>query len=372
MATPEALSNRSTGYRVKHAREAYDMRQEQLAEGMGFKDRQTISDIENGKRSLKADELVSLAEYLGRDVDFFLDPFVVAGEAKFSWRVAPELPDETLDDFEARAGRLIGLLRWLREHQVGPASSLKASLRLSSKATCEEAQDRAESLVKQFGLGPVPADHLAQFMEEDLSLQVLYLDIPEGTPISGAFCHLNDLGVILINRNAPEGRRNDDLAHELFHALTWDHMEPDHRETKSQEDRSKGKRIEQLAANFTSALLMPMECLATLIDPNRREDAAHIAEVAARLRVTTQALGWRLFNLKWISDSTRAALPYERPSRPPSTHPNRYSLAFAVMLHKAIDGGRLSARKAAKALGMNLAQLGALFPEHDLAAPFDF
>ena len=371
MATPEVLSNRSIGYRVKNAREACEMRQEQLAHALGFNDRQTLSDIENGKRSLKADELVNLAEHLGMDVEFFLDPFVVAGEAKFSWRVAPEITEEVLDGFEARAGRLIGLLRWLREQQVGPASSLKANLRLSVKPTYEEVQERAESLVKQFSLGPVPADRLVQFVEKDLSLQVLFLDIPEGTSISGAFCHLNDLGAILINRNESEGRRNYDLAHELFHALTWDLMEPDHRETNSQEDRSKGKRIEQLADNFAAALLMPIESLTTLIDPDRRGDTTHLAEVAARLRVTTQALGWRLFNLKWIDDSTRAALSYERPTRVSSALPSRYSLGLAVMLHKAIDGGRLSARKAAKVLGMNLSQLAALFPEFGLAVPFE-
>jgi len=41
------------------------------------------------------------------------------------------------------------------------------------------------------------------------------------------------------------------------------------------------------------------------------------------------------------------------------------------MLHKAIDEGRLSARKAAKALSMDLTQLAALFPEHGLTVPFE-
>ncbi len=245
------------------------------------------------------------------------------------------------------------------------------NLRLTIRSSFEEAQDRAEELVKLFDLGLVPAERLVEFMEQKLSLQVVYLDIPEGAPISGAFCHLNDLGAILVNRNESEGRRSYDLAHELFHALTWDFMEPEHRETNSLEDRNKGKRIEQLADNFAAALLMPLESLKALIDPSRSEDAAHYAEVAARLQVTTQALGWRLFNLKWISDSTRAALSYERPNRGSSTLPNRFSLGFAVMLHKAIDEGRLSARKAAKALGMNLTQLAALFPEHGLTVPFE-
>jgi len=371
MPTPDVLSNRSIGYRIKNAREACDMLQEQLAPAMGFNDRQTLSDIENGKRSVKADELVKLAELLGQDVEFFLDPFVVAGEAKFSWRVAPEVSEDVLDGFEARAGRLIGLLRWLREHQVGPASPLKSNLRLTLRSSFEEAQDRAEELVKLFDLGLVPAERLVEFMEQELSLQVVYLDIPEGAPISGAFCHLNDLGAILVNRNESEGRRNYDLAHELFHALTWDFMEPEHRETNSLEDRNKGKRIEQLADHFAAALLMPLASLKALIDPSRGEDAAHFAEVAARLRVTTQALGWRMFNLKWISDSTRAALSCERPNRGSAILPNRYSLGFAVMLHRAIDEGRLSARKAAKALGMNLTQLAGLFPEHGLTVPFE-
>jgi antitoxin component of RelBE/YafQ-DinJ toxin-antitoxin module len=41
------------------------------------------------------------------------------------------------------------------------------------------------------------------------------------------------------------------------------------------------------------------------------------------------------------------------------------------MLHRAIDHGRLSARKAAKAMGMSLTQLVDLFAEHSLAAPYE-
>ena len=33
---------------------------------------------------------------------------------------------------------------------------------------------------------------------------------------------------MLINRDEVPGRRHFDLAHELFHILTWDAMPPDH------------------------------------------------------------------------------------------------------------------------------------------------
>jgi len=380
MATSEPLTNRSIGSRVKNVRELRDMTQERVAEAMGFKDRQTLSDIENGKRSLKAEELLRLAEILGRDLEFFLDPFVIAGEARFSWRVSAEVPAETLEAFEARTGKMIGLLRWLKEQESGPAEPLVANLRLTAKSSFEEAQARAEALVKQFNLGPVPAEKLGSWIEERLSIQVLYLDIPQTAVISGAYCHLKDLGVILINRGEGEGRRNYDVAHELFHALTWEYMEPQHQEADApeerfrglaSEDRNKAKRIENLADNFAAALLMPLESLGVLIDPKRRDDTAHLAEAAARLHVTTKALGWRLFNLGWINEDTRRALATERPDRAPSPMPNRYSMGFAAMLHKAIDDGRLSARKAAKALDMNLTQLAMLFTDYGLDQPFE-
>jgi hypothetical protein len=41
------------------------------------------------------------------------------------------------------------------------------------------------------------------------------------------------------------------------------------------------------------------------------------------------------------------------------------------MLHKALENGRLSARKAAKAMGLGLSGLTDLFAQYDLPAPFE-
>jgi len=157
-------------------------------------------------------------------------------------------------------------------------------------------------------------------------------------------------------------------------------MEPKHRETNAFDnrsrnagpaDRSNSKRIERLADNFSAALLMPLESLTVLVDPKRREDSAHLAEAAARLRVSTDALGWRLFNLGWINEATRRALASQRPDWTPQPIPDPYSPSFAALLHKAIDQGRLSARKAAKALDLNLTQLASLFTDYGLDQPFE-
>src|SRR5580704_11234149 len=95
----ERIAQRLLGYRVKAAREARGWTQDQLTQALGLNDRQSVSDIENGKRSLKPDELLQVSDLLNRDIEFFIDPFAVAGEAQFSWRAAPDVPEDSLDRF---------------------------------------------------------------------------------------------------------------------------------------------------------------------------------------------------------------------------------------------------------------------------------
>jgi Zn-dependent peptidase ImmA (M78 family) len=131
------------------------------------------------------------------------------------------------------------------------------------------------------------------------------------------------------------------------------------------------KRIEQLANNFAAALLMPRREIQRLVQVEGRSDVANLREAASILGVSYQALAWRLSNLKLIDEATFRRL--EQSHQPTSSRPvpKPYSLPFVEMLHEAIDKGRVSARKAAKALRLNLDQLGGLFVEHGLTTPFE-
>ena len=73
-----------------------------------------------------------------------------------------------------------------------------------------------------------------------------------------------ELSVILINRNEPEYlRRNYNLAHELFHVLTWQAMPPNELDAIME----KKSRIEMLADALAAALLMPR----AVLEPLRRQ-----------------------------------------------------------------------------------------------------
>ena len=365
------------GLRVKIARDALRMTQDDLSAAIGFNDRQTLSDIENGKRSVSDDELLKLSDVLDQDLEYFIDPFSVVGEAQYSWRASKDVPEGALNRFEQKAAGWVGLLRWLRAQSPVERSALGFSLRLDVRSTFEQAQRSAENLVSEFGLGPVPARKLVDHVETGLDIPVLFVDTNaescdvEGT-ISGAACHLSELGVVLVNRRENAARRNFDLAHELFHILTWERMAPQHRESNSLSDRSAAlsKRIEQLADNFAAALLMPLSSLDAFIDPECAKDAGHLADVARRLCVSAEALGWRLKSLGRIDDATRLALGAVRRQANAEELPKPFSRSFVVELHAALDRGRLTARKAAKTLGMSLGDLASLFKAYELHDPF--
>ncbi len=360
------------GLRVKHARDQLGLNQEAVSAAMGFNDRQTLSDIETGKRAVKSDELLKFSDVLDQDLEFFVDPFSVVAEAQYSWRASPDVPEQALAEFEAKAGGWVGMLRWLRAQSPAAPSPLGFALRLSAQSSFESAQRCAEQLVAQLELGPVPALKLADCIEQKLDIPVLFVDAELDQQrgfISGAACHLPELGVILVNRRESAARRNFDLAHELFHTLTWERMKPGHRESNSTEERKRTHRVEQLADNFAAALLMPRTSLDALTDPTRQKDVNRLAEVAAQLRVSCDALGWRLRALGRIDESTREQLARIRRAEPAGDTPKLFSVSFVKQLHNALDRGRLTARKAARALGLPLSELAQLFATYELHDP---
>ena len=359
------------GKRIRALREAQKLSQDDLARLFGFNDRQTVSAIETGARRLTADELVLAAERLGAPLDYFADPFLIVGEARFSWRQDGCGP-ERLDAYERKAGQWIGAYRHLAALTGRPGPLLRRSLALAPDASPREVMRAGERFAEEFGLGKPPAARLAEVMERDLDILVLMVDAEPG--ISGAACRLPELDAVLIARHELPGRRHFDLAHELFHILTWDTIPPGHAETARE---TGGKRAERLANKFAAALLMPSAALEPFDswaglsgDPL----VARLNPVADGMQVSASALRWRLVELGEIDPAAAREIPEAalhkngRPDRE-DTPPALFSRPFLEVVGQALEQGHLSLRRAAGLLGADREGLEDLFAAHGVRIP---
>jgi Zn-dependent peptidase ImmA (M78 family)/DNA-binding XRE family transcriptional regulator len=357
------------GARIKALREERKLSQDELARLFGFKDRQTVSAIETGERRLSAQELLVAIEKLRAPLDYFTNPFLLVGEGKFSWRQS-NVGLAQLNAFERVAGRWIAANCRLAPEVGRPAPYLRQTLKLTKRSTFEEAMAAGEQFAKDFELGSVPAKRLAEVMEQKLGILVLMVDAIDR--VSGAACRLPDLDAVIINRHEVPGRRYFDLAHELFHILTWDAMPPEHVEEASEVSRD---RVEQLANNFASALLTPTWALERFGAPGENP-IKWLNATADALEVTATALKWRMVALGRLSHAEARAIPDAalRNNGHKVVHvepPPLFSQQFMEVIALAIKEGQISARKAADVLDLTIDDLADLCGAHGVEAAFD-
>lgn len=364
------MSTAIIGKRLKALRDARQIDQETIREMLGLGSRQIVSQIETGERRIKPEELVTLTERLGVDLDYFTDALRLEGEGRFSWRRGAEVPADRLDTYERLAGRWIAAYRELSRRIGRTIPLIRPQLPLDRHSSFAEAADAGERFAHEFDLGDVPSAHLAEVMEHRLGILVLMVDARDG--ISGAACTLPELGAVLINRREVKGRRHFDLAHELFHLMTWDKMPPE----RSEADNERG-HVEKLANTFASAVLMPRWVMEGM-DWRALEQPALIGAINARataLGVSADALRWRLASTGLLTQKAAREMPaaalrhngYAELAQPES--PPLYSRALMEVIVAAIEGGFISVRRTARLLDTTIDALGELIAAHGLPVP---
>ncbi len=369
------------GKRVAMLRDALGMTQEQLSERLGFRNRQSLQAIECGKRKLHVEELLRLMELSGRPLSYFTDPFLWAGEGDFSFRLEHEGKAQ-LAEYEKVVGNLAMLWRYLSEAN-GIRSSAGPGIAISPESTYEDVASVANTLARWLDLGEVPALTLADKIEQDFFIPVLYVEAPKG--ISGATFHDDGLNVIFINGNEVSGRQNFNVGHEFFHALTWS-VRPPARDDQEESPTPASRRWEQLANIFARTLLMPDHLMLRQWDelsshsPGDTASPKHIAEMvqkaAGHFQVTAPALFWRLVSLNILDSGLESEiLPRLEKLSLHETHVTHrralLSLFFLRNLANAIEDGRISVRKAASILRLDIDGLAESYRSHGLPVPFD-
>jgi Zn-dependent peptidase ImmA (M78 family) len=339
------------GPRLKMARKAIGYTLKKAGEQSGIGE-SSLSEFENSKREPKFSQLSRLANLYKKNMEFFLtdEPIV---QSIMLWRDKP--------DTEAEQKRTEAEFRQLCE-QYRRLEILMDEVKEPKLAAPEIAGeqdfgfDEAESFAKQvqdrFRLGEIPIASLKRILEEVYYIKVFYLDF-EGSAISIVSEEFGP--AILLNRKNKQWRRSYDLAHELFHILTWNFF----RHTSDEVSEFENK----LANAFASKLLMTEEAIKNRIkrslDDQDQIGFDQLDDMAREFDVSLIALIYRLagiFRLKredtsqYIDAAQRyLGIAERRPSFEPPKLPERYcDLAI-----RALRQGRLSAMQFAKYMGLS-------------------
>lgn len=284
--------------RLTQARETAGLSLAEATRKLHFNHYQILSSIEKGTRNVSANELVAMARLYGRSLDYFFDSKIQPEPVAPLWRRSAG------SDIRKEQRKFLTFL----EHYSSLENLLGLKRRWKEILTNLDRDDFSESgfescdklgtdLHRRLDLGSRPACNLLNVLENTLRFKIIHLDLGEG--LSGASIVDSTLGVgILINSHDVPWRRNYDLAHELFHVITWSIFS--HKEIG---DGSRKTKPEQYADSFAASLLLPKEHLFTAlkeISVNQELKLVDIIELAKEFGVSSEAVLWRLFNLKKI------------------------------------------------------------------------
>ncbi len=314
--------------KLRQARAQADLTQEEVAQELKLH-RQALSDIERGVRRVTAQELFRFAKLYGKPWEWFLmeEPTGGAEDDVLVFLRAAKLDEKSKRAFDKVLSRhrQYAELEDMAQEPWADRDFRPLSREIFSFEDCWKLADEERN---RLGLGEAPGNLLQELLEEQLSIKVIFEELPES--FSGAsWTSCLSRPSILINGSHPRGRRNWTLAHEYFHLLhfstaagtnivvrslpggesrvaeTAPGNHPLFQACKAAHEKEQKPREEQLADQFAAAFLLPENPVrarvAELAEKEGKLPWADLAAIAFHFGVSMEALLWRLVNLKLLS-----------------------------------------------------------------------
>ena len=251
-----SIDQAELGRRLKNAREACGLTQDDVAQEMGL-GRPTIAQIEVGNRSVSGLELSRFAYLYGRDIRDFLAPvFSADGLTSVLFRADEDAGDgvkAALRDCIALGYRLRDLEALLGVNRSISGVASYPSVSMSSKwEAIQSGTDAALEERRRLGLGSGPLSDLPSLLESQ-GIRTGLIDMPEG--VSGLMIAESSVGLlVVVNRKHPPVRQRFSWCHEYAHILL-DHAKQGHISREAERTELIEVRANVFAANF----LMPEE-----------------------------------------------------------------------------------------------------------------
>lgn len=310
----------------------------------------SLSEYETGKRAPRLTQLQALADAYRRSIAFFLAEGEPAPEVVL-WRERP--CGSTAPEIE---GQFLRLCEQYHNLEVWAGDQRTCLLPRATGHAASYTYREAEGLAKQvraaLELGDRPGESLLWVLEEVCGVKVFHLSFE---PTGPAACTVSETygPAILLNAQAVRWRRNFDLAHELFHVLTW----PVFRGAGEGDGVTATEQEEKFATCFAGNLLMPVETVKQALESRSREGKIafkDLFDVARQFDVSVEALFWRMkFLYNRSEEETRGDIAkYQTVGRnwevgrthdqPPSRPLRFQSLAVRALREGRISQGRFA------------------------------
>lgn len=290
---------RLLGQHIKTARTQIRLSQAELAHQMGFSSHQIVSQIEKGEREIKSHELFRIAKILCIDFYRLLSLTEVSKNPVILWRKK--------GNDESRLSKERKFLEKCKEYSTLEKLSSYGAQRQLPRAEIQIFADfdnsakLAQKCSEELNLGSRPAVSLQPLLENNYGVKIWHMDLEDD---GSAACTLGDFGpAILMNRKEAPWRRNYNLAHELFHLITWGAPPPESLDS----NQKNWEKIEKLAEVFASNLLLPADALGAMFDEKMARGKITLVDLVAIARyfdVSTAALLYRLLNLRRLDRET--------------------------------------------------------------------
>jgi len=295
------MANMNLPRKLRELRESVGLSVGEAARKLNFSSYQTLTNIEEGKRQLKASELPLFSKAYFCSLSTLLDEQPAHERPSLLWRKTP--PDNERKNIEAKIlyyceqYTLLEKLLGMTEEKEFRCMEVKVD-NLRSNFDIDSLADEIRS---SWELGGRPALSLSSIMEQRYGIKIVYHAL--GDIGSGASILHPEYGpVVVINSDEAPWRRNYDLAHELFHLVTWNAFAPeDLKDPKYFDD------IEKKAERFASTILLPDAEVRRSINLRLKKEAltySDLVDIAREFGVSTIALLFRLSNLRLLNFET--------------------------------------------------------------------
>jgi len=321
------ISEEQLAARLKEAREASGMTQEEVAKELGIS-RPAVSQLEQGKRAVSSMEFERMAYLFGRRMgDFFAEEFRGEDAVVALFRGRPDLVDrkkllDLVRDCIRLGQELSNLEKRLQISRVEITPQYAPATPNSMPTAVDQGEWFAAEERRRLGLGMGPVHSIAELLESE-GVRTAWVEMPK--EVSGLTLRPpGEAPLVVINRAHGGPRRRFSLAHEYAHVLL------DADRVGMVTVRSDQADLREVRANaFAATFLMPevgvVEFLASL-GRERRSRRAEVfdgeGEISVRGRstvrnqriqlpevvllahhfgVSREAALYRLRNLGWIT-----------------------------------------------------------------------